>query len=156
MNKNSAHSHPWKISDVVMFPALALAIVLEWFYPTEIGPSRWLLTPIGAVLSIAGYLLIERSKRHLDSYNQPSLPGEPTTRLVTDGPFRFSRNPNYLGAIGIALGLAIAVDSTWFLAITFVCMAILDFWMIRPEEAYLREKFGDEYTAYQLQTRRWI
>lgn len=153
----SAHSHPWKISDVVLFPAFALGGVLEWLFPLSfpVIPDlmRWI---VGGILAAAGAGLIGWSKRVLDRADQPSLPGEATTRLVTDPPFSFSRNPNYLGALTIGLGGALLFDAPWLVAAGLVAGAILEVWMIRPEEAYLARVFGEEYVAYRKRVRRWL
>nr|WP_298561301.1 isoprenylcysteine carboxylmethyltransferase family protein [uncultured Aliiroseovarius sp.] len=157
MTEPVAHRQAWKISDVVMFPALAIAILIELLAPSTIpGLPFWVLLPFGMALVVAGFRLVSASKVTLDKYEQPSLPGTPTTCLVTDGPFKYSRNPNYLGAISIAVGLGLAVNSLWFLAIAIVCMIVLEVWMIRPEERYLRQRFGHEYEEYTRNTRRWL
>lgn len=157
MTKPAAHNHPWKISDVVMFPALAIAILAELVVPTRLPwAPLWLFVIVGAIMIVVGFWLISASKTTLDQHDQPSLPGQPTTRLVTSGVFRFSRNPNYLGAIMIAFGLGFAVNSLWFIAVAAAAMLVLDRWMIQPEERYLQEKFGADYDVYKSQTRRWF
>ncbi|MCJ7872856.1 isoprenylcysteine carboxylmethyltransferase family protein [Phaeobacter sp. J2-8] len=152
----AAHSHPWKISDVVIFPMIALGLILEWLCPTSFGLGRAWAAVIGLAGAFAGFQLVQWSKRTLDAASQPSLPGAPTTALVTRGPFRFSRNPNYLGAVVMVTGGALALDTLWVLAAVVPVGVILDVWMIRPEEAYLQERFGDAYSAYRRRTRRWI
>ena len=156
MTPNAAHTHPWKISDVVLFPLAALGLLAEWLWPGML----YLWRPAGIVLGLAlfifGFWLIGRSKKELDARAQPSLPGEPTTELVTTGPFAWSRNPNYLGAILAGLGGALALDAPWVIAATLLSAVILEVWMIRPEERYLAEVFGEGYAAYRARTRRWI
>jgi protein-S-isoprenylcysteine O-methyltransferase Ste14 len=154
---DAAHNHPWKISDVVMFPLLAIGIALEVSYPTR--PEGWLniaTIASGVFVIFLGFRLIDWSKASLDAADQPSLPGAPTTRLVTSNAFSFSRNPNYLGAILIALGITVFSQSLWFLALTVLGAVLLDRWMIAPEERYLAQVFGDEYTEYRAKVRRWI
>ena len=153
---SAAHSHPWKISDVVIFPLLALGLGAEWLWPTGFGFPRTPALVLGLAIAVAGFLLIYRSKQTLDRAEQPSLPGEATTRLVTTGPFRWSRNPNYLGAIIAMIGGAIAVDSLWLIAPAGLAIVILTYWMILPEERYLENQFGDVYRAYARKTRRWL
>ena len=156
-DKTAAHEHPWKISDVVMFPALILAIACEGLWPTRLLPLAWWLTvAAGAAVIVAGFVLIDRAKRELDRAAQPTHPGVPTTALVTTGPYRFSRNPNYLGAILIALGCTFVANSLWFLAVTVLSAVILELWMIRPEERYLKAAFGENYLRYMRATRRWL
>lgn len=152
----AAHTHPWKISDVVLFPLLGVALLLEWPWPTAVPLWRPVGIVAGLCLMVAGFALIRASKAHLDRAGQPSLPGDPTTRLVTAGPFRGSRNPNYLGALMAVSGGALLFDSLWVAAAALASGVILDIWMIRPEERYLRRRFGAEYETYCSRTRRWF
>ncbi|KCV82724.1 hypothetical protein ATO10_03922 [Actibacterium atlanticum] len=153
---HAAHEHPWKISDVVIFPLLALGLVAEWLWPTTLYVWRPVGLVVGLGLFVFGFWLINRAKRELDNAEQPSLPGEETTQLITTGPFARSRNPNYLGAAIAGMGGALAVDSGWLITTTLLSCLVLDFWMIRPEERYLAQKFPDGYTAYRERTRRWF
>ncbi len=153
----AAHEHPWKLSDVVLFPALAVAIALEWLWPTQLrGFPNWIGVALGIALCGAGVYMIGWAKRSLEAFGQPNLPGIPTTQLVTDGAFGVSRNPNYLGAIAIAFGSGFVVDSLWFLGLAAVAAIVLDRWMIAPEETYLTTRFEDEYAAYCRRVRRWL
>lgn len=152
----AAHSHPWKISDVVLFPMAALGLFAEWLWPGTLYLWRPVGVVVGLALFVFGFWLIGRSKRELDRRDQPSLPGTPTTELVTTGPFAWSRNPNYLGAGLAGLGGAIGLDAPWLIGATLVAALILDVWMIRPEEAYLEAEFGETYREYRRRTRRWL
>ena len=155
--KSAAHSHPWKISDVVMFPLLAIGIVLEFLVPSRSSGLPDLVDVIAGLAIIAlGFRLIDWAKASLDAPKQPSLPGEPTTQLVTSGAFTLSRNPNYFGAILVALGIAILASSLWFLGLTVLGIVLLDRWMIAPEERYLADKFGEDFQNYRAKVRRWI
>ncbi len=114
------------------------------------------LTVIGALLVIASALLLltaagkfRRAKTHLE-------PWKPTTRIVTDGIYQYSRNPIYLGmAIGYA-GIAIAAASPIALILLLPCLIVIRYYVIRKEEAYLEHKFGSEYLDYKAKVRRWI
>jgi len=140
-----------------MFPSLAVAIALEWNWPTKLlGFPDPIGLAFGVSVCAAGALMIRWAKQSLQAFDQPSLPGEPTSRLITTGAFRVSRNPNYLGAVMIALGMGLAVDSLWFLGIALIAAAILDRWFIVPEERYLKSQFEESYADYRRQVRRWI
>lgn len=154
---DAAHQHPWKISDVVLFPLAALGGVAEWLSPTSIAgfPNAWLIVP-GVAIALLGAGIIGWAKRTLDAGAQPNLPGAPTTELLTGGAFRLSRNPNYLGAVLIALGLGLALDTLWLLGTALLSALVLDRWMILPEERYLLARFGTEYEDYRRRVRRWI
>ena len=153
---NAAHVHPWKISDVVLFPLLGAALVLEWFWPTSSGLPWTICGALGLGICAAGFWLINRSKHELDAADQPSLPGAPTTRLITTGPFAYSRNPNYLGAMIAGIGFALLFDALLVFAALCIGGFVLEVWMIRPEERYLAGRFGTEYEAYTKATRRWF
>ncbi|HEY8518770.1 MAG TPA: isoprenylcysteine carboxylmethyltransferase family protein [Gammaproteobacteria bacterium] len=77
-------------------------------------------------------------------------------KFVTSGPFRWSRNPMYLGSIGIAVGAAL-IGGTWLLWLVPVVLFLLQNFVIIPfEERSMRQTFGAEYDAYCARVRRWI
>jgi protein-S-isoprenylcysteine O-methyltransferase Ste14 len=78
-------------------------------------------------------------------------PDQPTLALVTDGAFRFSRNPLYLAATGLYVGVALLVDALWPLVLLIPMLAV-----VAREERYLEAKFGDAYRAYKARVRRWL
>ena len=84
------------------------------------------------------------------------LPGQATTRLLRTGPFRFSRNPLYVGLIALDLGASLLWPSAWALLLVPSGVAILRWGAISPEEHYLPVKFGAEYDEYCRQVRRWL
>jgi protein-S-isoprenylcysteine O-methyltransferase Ste14 len=83
-------------------------------------------------------------------------PDKPTAKLVTDGPFRFSRNPLYLALTLMYAGLALMANSIWALLLLFPVTLVMSRFVIRREEEYLARTFGEEYEHYQKNVRRWI
>ena len=83
-------------------------------------------------------------------------PWKPSTALATDGPYRFSRNPIYVGFAITYAGLAIAMDSRIDLLMLIPCLVVIDWAVIQKEEAYLARTFGAEYEAYRKRVRRWL
>ena len=79
-----------------------------------------------------------------------------TTALVTTGPFRFSRNPLYVSLTLFYLGIAIAAQSLWALALLVVVLPLVQYGVIYREEGYLEDRFGAEYVRYRERVRRWI
>lgn len=153
---DACHSHPWKITDVVIFPGAALALMAEWLVPTSPGLPRWLEWITGLALVVFGAWLVRASKLALEGQGQPCLPGDPTTAVLTSGVYAWSRNPNYVGALAMVAGAGLALDSLWVLAAVPVIGAIILVWMILPEERYLEERFGSDYRAYCARVRRWL
>jgi protein-S-isoprenylcysteine O-methyltransferase Ste14 len=84
------------------------------------------------------------------------VPTNPTTAFVTSGPYRFTRNPMYLGMVFLYIAVALALGVIWALVVLPVVIAIVDGYVISTEECYLEMKYGDEYRAYKQRTRRWL
>ena len=93
---------------------------------------------------------------HFRPRGQDEKPWTPTTAIVGAGPYRFTRNPMYLAMVLLCVGVGIFVASEWILALTPLCALALWWFAIRPEEAYLEEKFGEGYLAYKRRVRRWL
>ena len=86
----------------------------------------------------------------------PLDPYTPSKAIVTDGPYRLTRNPGYLGMALTYAGIAIVSNAPWALAPLPVAIAIIDRGVIAREERYLERKFGTRYTDYKRRVRRWI
>ncbi len=110
----------------------------------------------GVVTGIAGFVLMMWSwglfkRRHLAI----CLP-EKTSHITKAGPYRFSRNPMYLGMVLMMLGFALYIGTVPFYLSALGYFAILRFVFIPFEENKLTKAFGDEFTQYTSKVRRWI
>ncbi|MCH7817451.1 MAG: isoprenylcysteine carboxylmethyltransferase family protein [Proteobacteria bacterium] len=86
-----------------------------------------------------------------------SLPtNEPTGAIITQGPYRFSRNPIYLATLLLQVGIGIWVNILWFLGLGIVSALLLWRGVVSREERYLERKFGEEYLSYKGRVRRWL
>lgn len=83
-------------------------------------------------------------------------PWEPTLKLIQEGPYRFSRNPIYVSFLVMSLGIIFLVNNAWALILLVPAFFFLDRYVIRKEEAYLTRKFGQSYTDFMKETRRWL
>lgn len=79
-----------------------------------------------------------------------------TRALVTDGPYRFSRNPIYLALTAIYLGLALALSSLGAGLLLLPLLLTMEFGVVRREERYLERRFGEDYRLYRRRVRRWL
>src|SRR5438128_474330 len=137
-----------------VLPMLA-SLALEWFVPTSFlhGAFRWIPGAIfflaGIALNIVGFITQKRA-------GTDPIPFNPSTRIVAHGPYRFSRNPMYIGLALCTLGIAVLVDSAWMLLAVPVGLVLIDRLVIAREERYLERKFGEEYLSYKRRVRRWI
>lgn len=80
----------------------------------------------------------------------------PSAALVTSGPYRFSRNPMYVGLTLLYVGLASVFAVVWALPLLLLALLDTTFRVIAPEERYLERRFGEAYRAYSARVRRWI
>ncbi len=94
--------------------ALVIGAGLEWFWPTAIGLG-WLPLVLGAILILAGLAIALLGALALRRAGTAIPPNLPTTELVTDGPFRWSRNPLYLALTLIYAGIGLIADDLWIL-----------------------------------------
>jgi protein-S-isoprenylcysteine O-methyltransferase Ste14 len=111
---------------------------------------------IGAGLLTAGFALRVWATWHFYQRRMRVIVLEPQSDLVTDGPFRFSRNPLYLGGnVFMFLGAALALGSTGGVVLTAIGLIPTDR-MIRREERQLEARFGDAWRTYAARVRRWL
>jgi protein-S-isoprenylcysteine O-methyltransferase Ste14 len=80
----------------------------------------------------------------------------PSTALVLSGPYKFTRNPMYLGMAGVLLGTAVFMGSLTPFVVIPAFMALISERFIVPEEAKLEAAFGRDYLEYKARVRRWL
>jgi protein-S-isoprenylcysteine O-methyltransferase Ste14 len=83
-------------------------------------------------------------------------PSQPTTLIATTGPYRWTRNPMYLGMALSYAGLAIGFDGPIAFALLPLVLIAIQTQVIAREERYLEAKFGDDYRRYKAEVRRWL
>ena len=84
------------------------------------------------------------------------VPNKPARAVVASGPYRWSRNPMYVGLTAVYSGVALLRNAAWPLILLPVVLIALWFLVIRREERYLTHAFGDQYTRYRQRVRRWL
>jgi protein-S-isoprenylcysteine O-methyltransferase Ste14 len=80
----------------------------------------------------------------------------PPTTLVTDGPFRYSRNPIYVAMVALLIGVGLFAGILWHVLLAPAAAVLLRKAAIEPEERHLETRFGEAWRAYAGRTRRWI
>jgi protein-S-isoprenylcysteine O-methyltransferase Ste14 len=84
------------------------------------------------------------------------IPNRPASALVTDGPYRFTRNPMYVSLVALYVGVTMVLNSWWPLLLLPVVVLAVDRMVIAREEHYLAGAFPSEYEAYRARVRRWL
>ena len=136
--------------------ALAMGIALEyllWPIPILGAPSRYVIASILIVVSVAIMPpVLIRFRRAGTSFDVRKA----ASSLITDGPYRSSRNPTYVSLTMLYLGVGILINNGWVLILVIPVFFIVDMWVIRGEERHLEAKFGEQYLRYKGTVRRWL
>ncbi|MDX2201147.1 MAG: isoprenylcysteine carboxylmethyltransferase family protein [Hyphomicrobiaceae bacterium] len=111
---------------------------------------------IGGAVLAAGVALNVWSVRTMLRHGTRFETSRPSTAIVAQGPYRFSRNPIYTGMLLGLVGLAVLLDTAWLLAVLVPFYLVIRYGVVAREEAYLERKFGADYLAYKGAVRRWI
>ncbi|OCQ23608.1 hypothetical protein A7985_06600 [Pseudoalteromonas luteoviolacea] len=133
----------------------AMILTCWWFELSHhlVFPFNLLGLPFalsGLVLSAQAKRLFIRLETNVMTFDKPDL-------LVTEGAFKHTRNPMYLGFVISLLGVCLLIGAnelSWAFVVLFV--VITDRWYICYEERVMQEKFGSQYAAYCRDVRRWI
>ena len=140
---------------VIYAICVAVGAVVEYLVPSSLLPfpiGVWVAVALIAIaigIVIPAYYALARAQTAFDARKS-------TTRVVTSGPFRFSRNPTYLALSLLHIGVSLALGSSWVLLTVVPAVAVTQWGVIRREERYLETKFGDEYRRYALMVSRWL
>ena len=111
--------------------------------------SGVILIILGIIISSAGSAKFEKEGTNIPTFKDPD-------KLVTDGIYKLSRHPMYLGFAILLAGIAVVLSSATSLILFVIFVVITDSWYIRFEEKKMVEKFGKNYLDYRSKVRRWI
>ena len=114
------------------------------------------LATAGWALTVAGVCLVGWGMATFRRAHTAIIPNQPASRIVTSGPYRFTRNPMYTGLAIAYGGVALLMNSAWPLILLPLVIALLVRFVISREEAYLRHAFSTDYGAYSARVRRWL
>ena len=132
-------------------------LTLHHFWPIAIGGYGFTLAlALGLVLLLLGVSLAAWGILELQASRTTFWPWKIPRRLVTSGPFRFSRNPLYVAQLLILAGIAIMANSLWVASGVPVLFVLLDRLVVVREEAVIKGAFGTEFSAYTVRVRRWF
>lgn len=137
------------------FIFMLLSILFHFIFPivkivyppyTYLG---FILILFGGVINIWADLLLKKNRTTVKPYEKP-------TSLVTSGPYRISRNPQYLGFTAILLGVVINHGTLSMFIFPVLFVVVIEIMFIPKEEENLKKVFGEKYQNYTETVRRWI
>lgn len=141
---------PW----IIGIPFVA-GMTLQWVFPVRFFSLRPGLA-LGALCGVPAAAILIAARRSFRLAQTSMLPSRRNRVLITDGPFRFTRNPLYVGLVLFYTGACFPIGAVWPLFFQPGVVALLHWIVILPEEHNLERRFGDDYRAYKAQVHRWV
>lgn len=137
-----------------------MAILAGWLAHRALGAHlplpRAAATSAGIVLVVLGATLSAIVTFLFLRARTPISPLSPPTALVLAGPYRFTRNPDYIGQTLLALGVGLLLDAPAVLVGTLAALLAVHYAIIPREERFLERKFGEAYRDYARRVPRWL
>lgn len=134
---------------------LSVSLALNFLIP--------LLKPIpepynffGILITIFGLIISAAGRNEFKKADTPLLPTAKSSSLVISGPFKFTRNPMYLGLSSLLAGFGIFMNSIYIFTAALIFFFIINFVFVPFEEKDMEETFGKSYIDYKSQVRRWL
>ena len=140
---------------LIYLGSIVFGLLLHWAFPVGLAP-RSLGRFLGGTAVLAAVALFVASVRTFRAAGTPVPGNRPTTAVVSDGPYSFSRNPIYLAFSLLQGGIALWVNSFWVAATLAGGFALMSLVVIPREERYLEARFPSAYSSYRASVRRWI
>lgn len=134
---------------------LALGVGLDAVWPFGLGLDG-AEVPAGIATVCLGLAIATLALRQFAAAGTSYQTRDPARVLLTRGLYRHSRNPVYIGLLGVYAGIGLALDMPWILALGVPAAALVRYGVIAREERYLEAKFGEGYVRYRAAVRRWI
>ena len=127
----------------------------------NVVPIRVPLAPLirlaaGASFVLAAIALFAAALRLFRATGQHPRPWLPSPSLILEGPYRWSRNPIYVAMTLMQIGLGFLFDDVWVVVLSAASLAVVHVIAVRPEEAYLIDRFGEPYRRYTESVRRYL
>ena len=149
MNKPKLLPPTWLLISILS--TIALNFLLPLKHP--ISPP---LSYFGIIIMVLGVVALASQAYLIHQNNTTIEPFEESIFLVTEGLYRYSRNPIYLGMMLLLIGLWVVLGSLTPLLVIAIFFWLIQEKFIKVEEQMLEDKFGDQYLDYKRKVRRWI
>ena len=142
---------------VLLLIHIIAVILLRWLVPLpSLSAFPRIVEWLGYALVILGIGLAGSAVIRFRQAHTTTFPHGSVSTIVTHGPYRFTRNPIYLGLVCMLIGFSFAFRTYWGLILSPLFIVLMNTLVIRHEEAYLEKKFGEVYSNYKSRTRRWL
>ena len=127
-----------------------LFLISTSFFKT--GPANilgWILVAFSLIIVLPAIFRFVQSRNTL-------ITVKPANSLQTNGIYSVTRNPMYLGLLFLYTGLAFLTGNWWTFILIPIVIIVITVYVIKREEKYLSDAFGQDYSAYKIKVRRWV
>lgn len=135
--------------------SIVLMVLLHFLFPIKIL-LYFPVTLIGIAFFATGGIIAQMEKSRFAKFNTNIKPFDTPNQLLTDGFYKYSRNPMYLGFVNALLGVCLLLGSLSPLIIVLIFILVTNTLYISFEEKMMGDTFGELYFAYKNKTRKWI
>ena len=155
MSENKDHADVKIHPPILTLIHIGAAFLLTWLIPIPLVVPHALrlvglaLVVIGVLIGGAAFYAFGKARTTLDPHGSVST-------IVSQGIYRFGRNPIYLAFLLMLVGFPLNSGSYWGVVLVPVFVVLMNRLVIEKEEIYLEKKFGDVYTSYKARVRRWL
>jgi protein-S-isoprenylcysteine O-methyltransferase Ste14 len=160
MNRSIAAERGARVSfppPLIFLAAIFLGVAVPYAGAPAHAPVERAMSLIGGIVVLAlGVGLIASARILFVRTGQSPAPWRPTPELILNGPYRFTRNPMYVGCTLVVLGLGLASNNLWISLSAAPALLAVHFIAVLPEERYLSAKFGGRYETYLARVRRYL
>jgi protein-S-isoprenylcysteine O-methyltransferase Ste14 len=154
-NKDGAHVR-FPPPLVFLGAVIAGAIVQRTTTPLSLSVAAGIRVAAGALILACGIGLVLSARLLFTRTGQSPIPWKPTPELILRGPYRFTRNPMYVGVTLFVVGLGLTLNDLWMSLFAAPALLAVHFIAVLPEERYLAEKFGASYRSFLATVRRYL
>ena len=160
-NGDTVHDFVGKLFRLTLIATALIVVVFSFMYQYYewLSPIAWMnssvLVLIGIALLVLALIWVLVAQLQMGDSWRIGIDAETKSTLVQHGLFGVSRNPIFLGMLVMLVGLLLLLPTAATLTITVLGFVLIHV-QVRLEEAFLTEKYGEDYRKYQMSVRRWI
>jgi protein-S-isoprenylcysteine O-methyltransferase Ste14 len=118
---------------------LAGVAVRYAFVPAPVPFTQTISVVVGLLVLLIGAGIVASARIHFTRTGQSPIPWKPSPELILQGPYRFTRNPMYVGVTTIQIGLGLVFNNLWISSFAPLALLTVHFVAVLPEERYLSE-----------------
>ena len=141
---------------VIYLAAVLVGLAMNQVHPLSVLPEAYRYVA-GLGVMLGSFLIISFVVKCFRRAGTPFFNlRKPASTLVTDGPYRYSRNPGYVALSIVYVGVGLLLNNLWVLVLLVPVLVAMHYGVVLREERHLEKVFGEQYRQYKSRVRRWL